>query len=236
MRLVISTRWQRPLALALVAALAFAAGAAFVARADSNQVFYACVNNSSGTIHMIGATDSCASNELKLSWNQAGPQGLQGPSGPQGAAGPQGPQGPQGPSGPQGQPGTDGATGAAGPSGPPGPTGADGAPGPAGPSGPPGPAGATGLQGPTGPQGPAGPGSTYRQVSATYNCPANASCAAFPQCDYSERAVGGGYLIAPYSGLIMYESSLYDPITWDVSFINNTGQAAQITGYVMCAH
>lgn len=69
-------------------------------RADApTTTLYACVNNSSGTIHMIDATGSCASNEQLVVWNQVGPTG---PQGPQGQAGPQGVPGPQGPAGTNG--------------------------------------------------------------------------------------------------------------------------------------
>ena len=259
MRLVISTRWQRPLTLALAAALAFAAGAALVASADTNQMFYACVNNSSGTIHMVGATDSCASNEMKLSWNQAGPQGATGPTGaqgPAGATGPQGPAGADGPPGPQGGPGPQGAIGSMGPQGltgprgPQGVPGADGTPGPAGATGPQGPAGADGAPGPqgasgppgsagaTGPQGPPGSGSSYRTVSATsdFDCTPNSSCAVLPACTYSETAVGGGYIVPPYAGVIVDASYPYSQIQWNVTIVNNSSQTFRFTGYVVCAH
>lgn len=99
--------WHVSLALAVAcaAALVFA----FTAHADTQPVvFFACVNNSSGTIHMVSATDTCATGEQLVVWNQQGPVG---PQGPQGPAGPQGPQGPQGPAGPQGAPGPAGALG-----------------------------------------------------------------------------------------------------------------------------
>lgn len=87
-------RMRKPgLLLALVAALAFAAGSALVAYADqpASQI-YACVNNSSGTIHVIDAVATCSGNEVKLVWN------TQGPPGPKGDKGEQGPQGQRGPS------------------------------------------------------------------------------------------------------------------------------------------
>ncbi|MGN6758889.1 MAG: pentapeptide repeat-containing protein, partial [Thermomicrobiales bacterium] len=108
MRRFVLVHAQRPLILALVASLAFASGAAIVAHADTTQVIYACVNNSSGTIHVVAATDTCGGGELKLQWNQVGPMGPAGPPGPQGIAGPQGATGaagPPGPAGPQGSAG-----------------------------------------------------------------------------------------------------------------------------------
>ena len=97
--------------LALVAALAFAAGSAVVAYADqaASQI-YACVNNSSGTIHVIDAMAACNSNEVKLVWNTQGPQGAKGDTGPQGFKGDTGAQGVQGIQGPAGANGVSGYT------------------------------------------------------------------------------------------------------------------------------
>ena len=55
--------------------------------------YYACVNNSTGGLYLVGKTTSCKTGEHKSSWNQVGPRG---PQGPNGAQGPQGPQGPPG--------------------------------------------------------------------------------------------------------------------------------------------
>jgi Collagen triple helix repeat (20 copies)/Divergent InlB B-repeat domain len=101
------------LAAALLAGVAFGAGT--MARADGDGTrYYACVNNSSGTIKMIGAAATCANNEIRIEWNQQGPPG---PAGSQGEVGPTGPQGELGPTGPQGP------EGQVGPEGPPGPAG-----------------------------------------------------------------------------------------------------------------
>jgi formylglycine-generating enzyme required for sulfatase activity len=51
---------------------------------------YARVNNSSGTIHMIGAGDTCGGNEQYVTWNSEGPQGIPGLPGEAGPAGPAG--------------------------------------------------------------------------------------------------------------------------------------------------
>jgi len=114
--------------------------------ADAQQIF-ACVNNSSGTIHIVAPNAACQSNEILLVWNTQGLPGVAGPAGPIGPTGATGPQGPAGPAGPQGTAGPPGAPGPIGPAGPQGPAGASGAPGPAGAPGP---------QGSPGPQGPAG--------------------------------------------------------------------------------
>lgn len=85
-----------------------------VAWADTDTVtYYACVDNSSGTIHMVDAGVKCSNSEQLVQWNQMGPQGEIGPQGPQGEQGLQGIQGPQGEVGPQGP---------AGEQGPPGPS------------------------------------------------------------------------------------------------------------------
>src|SRR5215469_931292 len=115
-----------------------AAGVLFIgsqARAQAPAQIFACVNNSSGTIHVITPNAGCSNNEITLIWNTVGPQGPHGPIGPVGPVGPQGPIGPIGPVGPQGP------QGVAGPAGAAGAPGAPGAQGPQGPQGPPGPPG-----------------------------------------------------------------------------------------------
>jgi hypothetical protein len=76
------------------------AGAAWAQGDDV--LYYACVNNSSGTIKMVGAGDSCRNNEHLIVWNNRGPTGPTGPQGPPGETGPEGPQGPPGETGPEG--------------------------------------------------------------------------------------------------------------------------------------
>src|SRR5882672_2354073 len=93
-------------ALVIGLALALVGGSAVTfAAAASTGVIHACVNNSSGTIHVVSAADTCSTNEVALAWNQqgpkgdAGPQGLKGDTGAQGLKGDTGPQGPTGPAG-----------------------------------------------------------------------------------------------------------------------------------------
>lgn len=94
-----------------------AAAAIFVAAVSSQQghaqmpagAIYACVNNNSGTVKLVSASQSCHPNENRVNWNVTGPQGLSGPQGPTGDTGATGPAGPAGPIGP---------VGPAGPSGP----------------------------------------------------------------------------------------------------------------------
>lgn len=129
--------------IGLVLALVLAGAATWAGAQSDDIVYYACVDNSSGKIKMIGPEDACAKNEQHAVWNSRGPAGPAGPAGADGedgASGPRGEQGPTGPIGPVGQPGTDGEDGAAGPEGQSGATGPQGDPGLLGPVGPPGPA------------------------------------------------------------------------------------------------
>jgi hypothetical protein len=108
---------------------AFVVALALAPISAQGQQIFACVNNSSGTIHIVAQNAPCQSNEISLVWNVAGPQGVPGPTGPAGAIGAAGPAGPQGPMG------LVGATGAQGPAGPQGAMGLTGATGPAGANG-----------------------------------------------------------------------------------------------------
>ncbi len=130
MRNVRWSSWNARVAIALVAMLIGALiGAGSFALANGNDtVYYACVNNSSGTIHMANAGDTCKHNETLISWNQQGPQGATGAQGDIGAQGPQGASGAQGAQGPQGPEGATGAQGETGAQGPEGPQGLQGDP------------------------------------------------------------------------------------------------------------
>lgn len=55
--------------------------------------------------HIYSGAHSCASGQVKYTWNQTGPQGPAGPAGAKGATGPAGPKGATGATGPQGPPG-----------------------------------------------------------------------------------------------------------------------------------
>lgn len=48
---------------------------------------HACVKTSTGTIHIVGANDTCAGNETALDWNIQGVQGAPGPTGMPGPTG-----------------------------------------------------------------------------------------------------------------------------------------------------
>jgi type VI secretion system secreted protein Hcp len=110
---------------ALIGILVIAAifGVSKVWAEDNNTIFYACVNNNSGTIKMVGENKNCSGNEVKISWNQVGPKGDTGATGPEGLQGPKGDKGDTGATGPeglQGPKGDKGDTGATGSQGPPG--------------------------------------------------------------------------------------------------------------------
>ena len=65
--------------------------------AQSEVVTYqACVNNASGTIHMVAADEVCSNNEERIVWNNQGPPGPEGDKGDQGDKGDKGDQGPPG--------------------------------------------------------------------------------------------------------------------------------------------
>ena len=61
-----------PISIAFL--LALIVNAAPAAAANS---IYACVNNSSGTIRIVGASASCANNEVLLVWNVSGTNGTE---------------------------------------------------------------------------------------------------------------------------------------------------------------
>ncbi len=154
-----SDRKRGFIVVGLVVAL-LASAATWAGAQEGTVTYYACVNNASGTIHMVAPDQMCGNNEQRVAWNSEGPQG---PAGltcwdlngngwadPEedvnqdaawdvwdciGPAGPQGEAGLAGPAGPQGEPGATGATGPAGAQGDVGPAGPQGETGPAGPAG-----------------------------------------------------------------------------------------------------
>lgn len=132
---------------------------------DDTTVFYACVNNNSGAMKMVGSEQECSKNETKFSWNQVGPKGdkgdigVKGENGDNGETGPAGPQGIKGDigltgsQGAQGEVGLNGDTGIQGPKGDKGELGEQGLQGLKGELGSIGP---QGLQGESGPKGDLG--------------------------------------------------------------------------------
>ena len=182
-------RLRRWLLHLTIGVLAFSIGATTIVLAEAaTGIVYACVNNSSGTIHIIGASQTCSTNEQLVSWNQQGVAGATGATGPQGANGLTGATGPQGqpgiqglsgpsvPTGAQGPLGATGATGVAGARGDTGivgPAGATGVGGSAGPAGPQGPAGAPGAKGDTGAPGATGPAGNLAGIDDLAGRPCN---------------------------------------------------------------
>ncbi len=105
----IKTTLARPLLVIGLALALVGASAMTFAAAASTGVIYACVNNSSGTIQVVSAAETCKANEVTLTWNQQGPAGATGPQGVRGDTGQQGATGAAGPQGPAGPPGVGGA-------------------------------------------------------------------------------------------------------------------------------
>src|SRR5438045_9719185 len=84
----------------LVALLAFALGSTTIVLAGAvNGVVYACVHSSSGTIHIIAATQTCATNEQLIASNEKAVQRLTGAPGPAGTGRPGSATGRGGPTG-----------------------------------------------------------------------------------------------------------------------------------------
>ena len=76
----------------MLLALVLVTGITLVRAQTADPTYYACVNNSSGTIFIITAEQSCKSSEYRIVWNAtgpAGPQGLQGEPGPAGLPAPE---------------------------------------------------------------------------------------------------------------------------------------------------
>lgn len=215
---VISGIKARILVLALVAAIAFGSGSAYVTLASGPVTYYACLT-AGGTLYNVSQQQrDCNKSDTPVYWNQTGqmgpqgpkgdkgdkgdqgltgPQGLQGPiglTGPKGDIGATGAQGPVGPQGPKGDQGLQGPAGPVGPAGPKGDTGEQGVPGPAGIQGPAGPQGPKGDQGPVGqqgPQGPAGPqGATGPAGPEGPQGPAGASAASGAQIIANQQTKG----------------------------------------------
>jgi hypothetical protein len=101
---------SRKLVAALVAILAIAVGsAAYAAIPDAGGVVHGCYDKASGQLRVTdtdtNTPKACSSKEAALTWNQQGPQGLQGQQGAPGIQGPKGDKGDPGSQGPKGDPG-----------------------------------------------------------------------------------------------------------------------------------
>ena len=66
-----------------------------IAAQTAPSVIYACIGPD-GPARVIGPSETCRPNEVRVQWDAAGQQGPKGPTGDAGATGPQGPQGAQG--------------------------------------------------------------------------------------------------------------------------------------------
>ncbi len=96
------TKRARWMTAGVVGALVIGAGsaAALATIPSAPGVLNGCYDNG-GRLRVIDpALDTCKSNEVAISWNQAGPTGAPGPAGPAGPTGPAGPAGAPGASGP----------------------------------------------------------------------------------------------------------------------------------------
>lgn len=202
---------------ALVAALAFAAGYATLARATSTVTFYACQNIGLKSLYNVVISPSapleCKKGDTAVQWNQVGPMG------PQGEPGPQGPQGEPGVAGPQGS---------------------------TGPMGPQGPQGDIGPMGPQGPAGSGGAMTFYRRYSS-FTVPHGQDGIregfGSASCDFGDEAISGTGGSGGYGGgttVLVNSASGFDPLThtqwWGVTVLNNASFDQTIYVLVVCAH
>ena len=103
-------------AIGVIAGLCLAlllGSAALAAIPGAGGVIAGCYDRKGGALRVIDAQagKTCTKDELKLTWNQLGPQGLKGDPGPQGLQGVPGPKGDKGDPGPQGIQGVPGVSG-----------------------------------------------------------------------------------------------------------------------------
>lgn len=211
-----------------LAVLALAVGIT-VAWAQSDETYFACVNNSSGTIQMVGPTDTCNNNEVLIAWNQIGPPG---PKGEKGDPGPTGAIGATGPAGPQGDKGDTGDTGPQGPQGELGPQG------PQGEQGLPGIPGIQGEIGPQGPQGEQGPGFSGVYVRPVMVPDAGCSsvyCVGRAYCLPGDRATGGGFSLWDPGQEVWVSSPDPTGTGWMVTIMRTLGGTGAFTVFVVCA-
>ena len=70
----------------VVVALLAALGAAPPVASAQTGVMDACVQQAQGLTRIVGATETCRQNEIRVQWNVVGPKGDQGPQGPPGVS------------------------------------------------------------------------------------------------------------------------------------------------------
>ena len=173
----------------------------------NNTVYYACVNNSSGTIKMINADQECTGGAMKITWNQVGPQGLKGEKGDKGDTGAPGPQGLQGEPGPKGDKGDTGATGP------------------------------QGVQGEQGLPGTSTPLQLNTHTTRITLGPNGGSKFMIVECSPSEKIISGGYSgVSSSSRNIIVEASHPNgfPQGWFVHAYNTDDQSQDLILYAMC--
>ena len=81
--------------------LALGASGGYAVAASSSKTITVCADKKTGVLH-LKTRGRCKSSQTRASWNQRGPQGVQGSQGPQGVQGSVGPQGAAGAQGPAG--------------------------------------------------------------------------------------------------------------------------------------
>ncbi len=196
---------NRKIAISAIMVVAVALLATLVMAQDAPDVYYACVNNTSGTIHMIHEGETCSGNEQLVVWN---------------ATGPQGPQGPEGPAGPAGSAGGSEFTSAM--------TLTvdflDDVIGPAGPAGPPGP---------PGPPGDSWIDATISGESAGEDVAAGVYFNVVAQCPDGVMIMTGGYGVQDIG--VIVNSNGPDGITgWRVTGLNTTGYQSHVDSIAIC--
>lgn len=205
---------RRLLFIPMSLVLLFVFGFTWVLASPSIQTYYACVNKSSGTIHMVEKGGGCKNNETLIEWNNVGPEEPRGPEGPRGPKDEKGDPGPIGPQGPKGDQGD------RGPIGPQGPKGDQGDRGHIGPQGT---KGDQGDRGPIGPQGPPGVlrfnklSSNWRTISA------NGTLRISVGCSHSQDvAISGGFETDSDSVIVMRSYQSSNPTFWEIKFSNDS--------------
>ena len=86
---------------ALLLVLVVGAGGGYALAASKTKTITVCADKGTGVLHMK-TRGRCKHSQTRVTWDQQGPQGLQGPRGGQGAQGPMGVQGLPGARGPAG--------------------------------------------------------------------------------------------------------------------------------------
>jgi hypothetical protein len=104
--------------MVMLAAAVFAVvgGVAWAGIPGGDGVIHGCYD-SGGNLKVVDGASACPRGYTPLTWNQTGPQGIQGIKGDQGIQGPKGDPGASGAQGPKGDTGAQGATGPVGPAG-----------------------------------------------------------------------------------------------------------------------